>query len=219
MVLKWMRSGIIMYFVSQMCLCVQIFGRIEYKEALIQKGQKEFFVDDTIEKAEPYLDFLQKFLQDNQIQTVVELGCGDWKILSQIDWRNIRYTGFDLVPQIIKKNQEQYGNKEITFIKADFNRIDLPSADLLLCKDVFQYMSNKEILKTVKSFKKYKYCLILNEVDSISLTSDNLDVKNGSFHTVDLSKPPFNLSGRKLLTYCFENEIKQVFLIKNIQKI
>src|SRR6478735_6812488 len=45
----------------------------------------------------PYVRFLHGFLRANQIQTVVDLGCGDWQFSRRIDWGGARYLGLDVV--------------------------------------------------------------------------------------------------------------------------
>jgi hypothetical protein len=43
-----------------------------------------------------YRRFLQNFLRKNNIKSVVDLGCGDWQFSHLIDWKGIRYSGFDV---------------------------------------------------------------------------------------------------------------------------
>ena len=50
-----------------------------------------------------YREFLQKFLADHQIKSVVDVGCGDWTFSRAIDWTGIDYKGFDVVEDVIKK--------------------------------------------------------------------------------------------------------------------
>ena len=41
----------------------------------------------------PYIKYLKNFLKNNNIKTVVDIGCGDWQISENIDWTNIKYLG------------------------------------------------------------------------------------------------------------------------------
>lgn len=40
--------------------------------------------------AEPYMKFLQNFLKDKDIKSVVDLGSGDWHFSRYIDWSGIQ---------------------------------------------------------------------------------------------------------------------------------
>lgn len=162
-----------------------------------------------------YRTFLQNFLREHQIQSVVDIGCGDWAFSRLMDWKGISYTGYDICKDLVEVNQKQFGSSSIHFIYGNGTRFDLPSADLLICKDVLQHLPNDEILRLSSQFKKYKHILLINDVDPETLSSDNRDIQAGSYRHLDLTRPPFNLAGQKLLTFpCFD-VMKQVFYIKN----
>lgn len=162
-----------------------------------------------------YITRLTQFMKEHAITSVVDAGCGDWEFSRYIDWTGIDYIGYDVVNHIIQKNQQRFGAPNIQFVHANFVTEDLPEADLLLCKHVLQHLPNRDIITFLKQIKKFKYCLITNEVYPQTLTSDNPDIEIGSCHKVDLSKPPFNIKGTKILNYNIEGGVHQVFLIDN----
>lgn len=167
----------------------------------------------------PYMAFLQNFLDQNEIKSVVDVGCGDWQLSKQINWHNALYIGIDTVKKVVEKNQILFGNPLTVFIHGNALEMDLPPADLLICKDVLQHLSNQQIQEFILQFSKFKYCLITNDVDMDTLSSSNAEINTGWWHTLDLTKPPFNVNGRKVLTFPvpFENPItvKQILYIKN----
>jgi SAM-dependent methyltransferase len=153
-----------------------------------------------------YCKFLQNFMRDNHIQTVVDLGCGDWAFSHRINWRGIDYKGFDVVPELILRNQKKYETEHIHFYHADGIDFDLPSADLLICKDVLQHLSNEDVAAVLKQLPKFKYCLITNDV------GDNEQIRTGDCRGLDLTKPPFNLNGAVVFSFLPKKD-KRVFLI------
>lgn len=46
-----------------------------------------------LEQTVGYRQFLQKFLSDHNITSVVDIGCGDWTFSHAIDWTNVNYLG------------------------------------------------------------------------------------------------------------------------------
>ena len=51
--------------------------------------------------SEQYCAFVMKFIQDHQVQSIVDLGCGDYSVGRQIvEGGGVRYTGIDVVPGI-----------------------------------------------------------------------------------------------------------------------
>lgn len=117
--------------------------------------------------AQKYVLFLQRFLKKNQIKSVVDLGCGDWELGKHIDWTGIDYRGYDVVQKVIENNQIKYSSPSITFHHADATKENIPSADLLICKDVLQHLSISQIHTILQQFKKYKYCVITNDVEEV----------------------------------------------------
>jgi len=173
----------------------------------------------TPKNARPYQELLQRFLATHDIHSVIDLGCGDWQFSRLINWTGIEYLGLDIVPKVIKANQEKYRAANIHFFTANFIDIDLPKSDLLVCKDVLQHLPVQDIKRFLKKTGKYKYCLITNDVDPLTLTSDNCDIPAGHYRPIDLTEAPFCLKARKILTYRSGDEIKQVLLIDNSGKL
>lgn len=165
--------------------------------------------------ASPYLEYLQTFLEQHPITTVVDLGCGDWQLGKMINWDNINYLGIDVVESLINQNRERYSKNNIEFVKADGADYELPSADLLICKDVLQHLPFRDILKIKMQFCKFKYCLIVNDVDPCSYTAENHDIQRGGYRKLDMTGSPFFISGDKVLNYVSDIEMKQVLLITN----
>lgn len=165
----------------------------------------------TLRATKLYRVFLQQFLDDKEIHSVVDIGCGDWEFSRKINWKGIKYTGYDVVKSVIKQNQKKYGSSTIKFFHGDAIYMDLPPADLLICKDVLQHLPNEDIQQLVSQLHKYKHCLITNDVNEITLSSQNFDIKRGGYRYIDLTKPPFLLAGKKILTFKSGFPMKQVF--------
>jgi 2-polyprenyl-3-methyl-5-hydroxy-6-metoxy-1,4-benzoquinol methylase len=181
-----------------------------------QEGQGSSGDGSTIANTQVYRDCLQEFLKSKQIKSVVDFGCGDWEFSQLIDWNGIDYLGIDIVQSIIEKDQQKFSSPNITFFHANGLSIDLPEADLLICKDVLQHLSNEKIILFLSQIPKFKHCLITNSVNPYSLTSDNPDIYIGQYRFLDLTKPPFNIVGQIILTYVCD-VTKQVLYIDNQQ--
>ena len=68
-----------------------------------------------------FIPFLKKFIIDNNIKTIVDLGCGDFVCGKLIyDDLNIFYRGFDTYKKVIDYNSTQYPFPKYCFIHLDF---------------------------------------------------------------------------------------------------
>lgn len=167
----------------------------------------------TAKNTELYRIYLELFLENNQIKSVVDIGCGDWEFSQLINWNSIKYTGYDVVKSVIENNTKNYSKPSIKFVNENFLTADLPKADLLICKDVFQHLSNEEIMAFLPQLKKFKHCIITNDINPA--IANNLDTRIGGYRPLDLTKPPFNLSGEKALQYFSSGTTKLIFHVEN----
>ena len=90
-------------------------------------------------RAKEYYKFLNQFLSKNSIRSVVDYGCGDTGVYDEFDWQNIQYTGIDVSPTAISRARARHPDK--TFICEE--TLTVPSADLLIVKDVFGHWSGE----------------------------------------------------------------------------
>jgi hypothetical protein len=148
----------------------------------------------------PYVRFVQSFLRTNQIRTVVDLGCGDWQFSRGIDWGDARYLGLDVVPHVLERNRQRYGRPNVEFNVSPADAGDVPGADLLIIKDVFQHLSNESVRGYVKVFPKFKYVLVTNCIEK-SKHLMNTDIADGGFRPVDLRLAPFALPMASVLKF------------------
>lgn len=168
----------------------------------------------SLDNSEEYRNFLEHLLHSLKIRSVIDAGCGDWIVSCEIDWEGIEYTGYDVVPFLIEKNTLKYGSEHISFVHADLLAADLPPADLLICKDVLQHLSNQDVHDFIQQLSKFKYCLITNDVNKNTQSSRNSDICTGGYRTLDLTRAPFFVKARKVLTYASGSGLKQILLIE-----
>jgi SAM-dependent methyltransferase len=168
----------------------------------------------TLEMTEPYRFLLQDFLNSSNIQSVVDVGCGDWEFSRAINWTGIDYRGYDVVKSVIQHNQERYSAANIQFFLENALTFELPSADLLICKDVLQHLPNEDIHNFIQQLHKYKYCLLTNDIFP-PYTNLDRQLNRGGFGKLDLTQPPFSLNGIYVLSFC--HGIKKVLFIDNSQ--
>ena len=153
-----------------------------------------------------YVPFLKKFIIDNNIKTVVDLGCGDFKCGKLIydDLNIISYTGYDTYKKVIDYNLTQYSLPKYTFTHLDFcnNKEKIIGGDLCILKDVIQHWSLESIynfLDYLIETKKFKYILICN---CCNQTQDNTTIANGGFRPLNCNYLPLKkYNTKKLYNY------------------
>ncbi|UIJ44829.1 class I SAM-dependent methyltransferase [Sphingomonas cannabina] len=95
--------------------------------------------------ADAYVELVIRYVRDNNIRRIVDLGCGDMVIGSQIARACEHYTGIDVVEDLIAAHQKKLGSEKMRFACLDIARDPLPAGDLCLVRQVFQHLSNAQI--------------------------------------------------------------------------
>jgi len=139
----------------------------------------------------PYLEYLQGFLDTHgEITSVLDIGCGDWQISKNIDWTGKNYLGVDVAKNVLTTTQKKYTTENIRFKVLNVLKDEIPSADLIIVKDVLQHLSNDHIKQLVRRVDTagYKYLLVVNDECKLPF---NFDIKDGKYRPLNVSVRPF----------------------------
>jgi SAM-dependent methyltransferase len=147
-----------------------------------------------------YRRFLERFILEMQIKSVVDYGCGDWQFSRLIDWGGVRYLGLDIVDSLIEHHNKIYRKDNITFELLPETPGQLPDAELIILKDVLQHWSHESIRSFMPKITRYKFALITNCVNPNGPT-DNRDIVDGDFRPLDLTRPPFTYEMAKVFEF------------------
>jgi hypothetical protein len=150
-----------------------------------------------------YIPFLKKFITDNNIKHVTDLGCGDFICGKLIyDDLDVSYTGYDTYKKIVDYNSQNSSSK-YSFKHLDFyNNKEKITGELCILKDVIQHWSLDNIytfLDYLVKNKSFKYILICNCCDQ---SQDNTDITNGGFRYLSCDYFPLKkYNPRKIYNY------------------
>ena len=99
-------------------------------------------------------DRLPVLLREIKAGALLDVPCGDFNWMKEVDLGIERYIGADVVPELIKRNQQQYGSSTRSFIHLDLTQDQLPEVDLILCRDCLLHFSEKAIFRALRNLKK-----------------------------------------------------------------
>ena len=159
---------------------------------------------------------LSNFLKEKKITSILDIPCGDFYWMSQMNLENIHYHGADIVEEIINVNNKNFKSKNIFFSKLNVKNDNLPYADFLLCRDCLVHLDEDEIFLALKNIKKSKPKFFASTCFlDYSNTKSDLD---DNWKPINLSKSPFNLrSPEFILDDSNTDQLdKKLFIWKNI---
>ena len=129
---------------------------------------------------------LQKF----GITSILDIPCGDWNWMKDVDLCGASYIGADIVPQLVQRNKENYPS--VDFRVLDITKDTLPKVDLIFVRDCLGHLSNDNVSLALRNCQESgsKYVL----ATSFTKWDKNPDIENGGWKCINLMIPPFQLN-------------------------
>lgn len=125
------------------------------------------------------------------IKSILDIPCGDFFWMKEIELPVAKYTGADIVKELIFENNRKYGSPITSFLVLDITTDYLPESDLIICRDCLPHLPNKSIMAALKQIKISKSKFLLTS--TYTGATKNEDKPPGIFHPVNLQLDPFNL--------------------------
>src|SRR5690349_16707537 len=151
----------------------------------------------TLESTRLYRAFLEQFVIEHDIRSVLDVGCGVPDYLQPVDWKGARYVGLDVVPSVVSRNRQRFPDKE--FVHGDGRDLEAHSGfDLLLVKDVLQHWSHASIRAFLEqpALAEFEHVLIVNCDDE---RPDNAEIADGGWRPLNLLAEPLAMAGARAL--------------------
>ncbi len=151
-----------------------------------------------------YRAFLERFMREHDIRSVLDVGCGDWQFSRLVDWGDRLYVGVDECGPLIDRLNAEHGARQRYFLwyppKTPF--------DLVIVKDVMIHLPNAEVLALIGKLQRqrHKHLLLVNDI-----ATPNVDIERGHYRALDITAPPFGVKAEIVYTFPrLNNETKVV---------
>jgi len=128
---------------------------------------------------------------DFGISTMLDIPCGDFHWMKNVDVSDIDYTGADIVNDLIRKNTEQYGRDGVRFQKLNLIKDKLPKVDLVFCRDCLVHLSFEDIFYALDNLINSQSVYFLST--TFTGRTDNHDITTGQWRPLNLELAPFKL--------------------------
>ena len=167
--------------------------------------------------ADPYCNYVRQFIQENNIKSIVDLGCGDFRVGRRLVVQNTSYVGIDVVSSLIERNTREFGSEGIRF--QTLNAIDQvpPAGDLCLVRQVLQHLSNEQIMRVLRNCGSFRYLIVSEHAILRNPCPKNADKVHGHDTRpsgIELDKAPFECKVKTILEVPIgPNEVVRTVLI------
>jgi len=92
---------------------------------------------------------LPKLFKLYNIKSVLDIPCGDFNWMKEVDLSAVEYLGGDIVNELISDNISKYSLNNKEFKKLNIITDELPNKDLIFVRDCFVHLSYNDILKAI----------------------------------------------------------------------
>ena len=140
---------------------------------------------------------LPELILEYKIERMLDLPCGDFNWMKNIELNLSEYIGADIVQEIIQLNTAKYSNDKRRFMKLDIMKDDLPKVDLIFCRDCLVHLSNDNVRKSIENIKRSNSKYLLTT--TFTECEINEDIVTGDWRIINLTKEPFNFPAQALI--------------------
>ena len=149
---------------------------------------------------EPLRAWLVKAIPNYQIEKLVDAPCGDFNwmrlVLPQVD---IEYFGYDIVEEVVSRNNKIYSADKIHFGVADICKDKLPRCEILMVRDCLFHFSYEDVNQFLANIAKIDYKYLLTTTYLMEDGFENRNITTGDFRHIDLFCDPFNFRRETVL--------------------
>ena len=171
------------------------FARI-YSTNLWSDPESRSGVGSTLDSTRTLRAELPKALRQLGAHLLLDVPCGDFTWMEQVDLSGIEYIGGDIVPLIVEQNQRLHSHRSRRFMQLDLTHDVLPDADVLLCRDCLVHLSYANIRVVLANIARSNIRFVL--MTSFPGRRDNYDVADGDWRALDFQAPPFSFPEPRL---------------------
>lgn len=124
----------------------EIFSEI-YRNNMWGGRPGEFYSGDGSgdEISAAYVQTVRRYIETHDVRSVVDLGCGDFRVGAQLLRPGLSYIGVDVVPALVESHQRTFARDGVSFEVGDIIDGELPKGELYLLRQVLQHLSNDQI--------------------------------------------------------------------------
>ncbi|MBM79587.1 MAG: hypothetical protein CMJ78_03210 [Planctomycetaceae bacterium] len=125
------------------------------------------------------------------VRSVLDLPCGDFLWMKDVDLSDVEYVGADIVKELIADNVVNFAREGVRFEHLNLLDGPLPATNLILVRDCLVHFSYADIDRALNTICNSDIEYLL--VTSYTGERENKDILTGQWRAINLERAPFNL--------------------------
>lgn len=132
---------------------------------------------------------LPSLFKELGVKTILDIPCGDFHWMKNVDLSDLNYIGADIVADLIAANAS-FASSSVRFMHLDLIEDKLPQADLIFCRDCLVHLCFADALKALRNACDSEAEFLLTTTFPGRTT--NTDILTGEWRAINLQQAPFN---------------------------
>jgi hypothetical protein len=133
---------------------------------------------------------LPVFMKEFGIRSLLDLPCGDFYWMKNVDLQGVNYIGGDVVSELISRNKP-FESPNVTFEVIDLLSSPLPKVDMIFCRDCLVHFSFRDVFTALDNIVRSGSGFLLTT--TFPRHRRNYDIRTGAWRTLNLELAPFGL--------------------------
>lgn len=136
----------------------------------------------SLEWAEVIMPELVSLIKELEVESFLDIPCGDFNWMKEIVDEIPEYIGADVVPKMIEDNKEKY--PDIDFRVLSVIDSPLPQVDMLFCRDCLVHLKTENVKRSLKNIKaaKPKYVVLTHFPPA-----KNIEIEDGNWRALNMN--------------------------------
>lgn len=167
-----------------------VFGLV-YEKNIWGSAESRSGAGSTLAETAVVRAALPALLRELGATTLLDVPCGDFHWMRDVDLAGIDYLGGDIVQALIDANNAAYAAPGRRFRRLDLLADALPAVDAVMCRDCLVHLPNARAQQALDKLRRSGSRWLL--ATTFPGTEYNEDILLGHWRPVNLERPPFNL--------------------------
>ncbi|MFH8347734.1 class I SAM-dependent methyltransferase [Streptomyces sp. NPDC018045] len=126
------------------------------------------------------------------VRSFLDMPCGDFHWMSQVELGVDSYVGADVVPSVIERNRRDFARPGREFRVLDITRSRIPRVDMIFSRDCLVHFSDAAVRAALENIKRSRSTYVATTTFT-GRDGNAADIETGGWRSLNLCRAPFSL--------------------------
>ena len=172
-----------------------------FKKNLFHGDESMSGVGSNLDQTRELINLLPSVLQGLGVNSLLDIPCGDFNWMSQINYPNIKYTGADIVLPLVQHLNSKFGSSNRDFMRLNLV-LEIPGKfDAVFSRDLLVHLNNTDALGAIRNVIASESSYFLTTTFPALKSNRDLPIitREIAWRPLNLELSPFNFPAPLLL--------------------